>query len=94
MRKLERKDQHRLLIMINPEDAADVMLARLNRTRVRSTVDLAIGGGREFPTSESRESTVESLAAQYKLSAAMVSAVLDRYGCKHGVTLVLVGAIF
>lgn len=66
------------------EDAADVVLSRLNRSRVRSTVDLAIGGGREFPTVENRKSTVESLVAQYKLSADVVSLVLDRYGCNHG----------
>lgn len=67
------------------EDAADVVLARLDRKRVRNTVDLAIGGGREYPTAENRKSTIESLATQYKLSSDLVSAVLERYGCKHGV---------
>jgi len=65
------------------EDAADVVLPRLNRVRVRNTVDLAIGGGRGFPTDENRRSTVEGLAAQYKLTPEMVNIVLDRYGCKH-----------
>lgn len=65
-------------------EAADVILSRLSRTRVRSTVDLAIGGGRDFPTDDNRGSSVQAIAAQYDLSADTVNAVLDRYGCSHG----------
>ena len=64
------------------EDAADLILARLGQKRQRSTVDLAIGGGRDYPMDESIESTAERLSAQYGVPADIVDIMLRRYGCK------------
>ncbi|MFK7853519.1 MAG: FAD-dependent oxidoreductase [Granulosicoccus sp.] len=66
------------------EVSANQVFSRLDRVRERNTVDLAIGGGREYPNNENRSATIKSLSEQYQLSEGVVGQVMDRYGCKHG----------
>ena len=58
--------------------AADLVFERLGRTRRCGTEDLAIGGGRNFPSDT--QSWVADLAAHHGLSQQTVTALFERYG--------------
>ena len=61
--------------------ASDLVLSMLGRSRVASTEDLAIGGGRNYPLDEARANElVRSVAALSGLAAARVRQLLERYG--------------
>ncbi|MFE0018956.1 glycerol-3-phosphate dehydrogenase/oxidase [Mesorhizobium sp. NPDC059054] len=58
--------------------AADMALERLGLTRKVGTEDLAIGGGRDFPTDTA--TWCAALASEYKISKARAQTLLERYG--------------
>lgn len=63
------------------EEVANTVLTRLQRTRSMSTERLAIGGGRDFPTtSNDRASWIRSIAAKTNTDASRVDELLGRYG--------------
>lgn len=63
------------------EHLANEALERLGRTRTSSTAGLAIGGGRDYPATDSaREQWVRSRASH--LSTARVEQLLTRYGTR------------
>lgn len=65
------------------EEAADAVLRRLGRPRVRSTADMAIGGGQGFPRDAGgRAALVAALVAEGGVGAARAEALLDRYGTR------------
>lgn len=64
------------------EEVADEVLAELGVERTVSTRDLAIGGGRNFPTGEHRTPWVQQLAARSHLPAERIEILLRRYGSK------------
>ncbi|PSJ59587.1 glycerol-3-phosphate dehydrogenase/oxidase [Kumtagia ephedrae] len=64
-------------------EAADAVLARLGRTRNRSTETLAIGGGKDFPSGEAaRAEWLEALAPSLQATPAVVNALATRYGSR------------
>jgi glycerol-3-phosphate dehydrogenase len=63
------------------EQAADVALRDLGMTRTQSTVNLAIGGGKGFPTSDAdRNQWLQTLQERTELPGERLSVLLDRYG--------------
>jgi glycerol-3-phosphate dehydrogenase len=60
------------------EEVADTILARLGRTRTRSTRALPIGGGRDFPADRAR--WLADAARATGLREARIDALLSRYG--------------
>ena len=60
------------------EEVADTLLVRLGRSRVVSTRDLPIGGGRDFPADRAR--WLADAARETGLREARVDALLARYG--------------
>lgn len=62
------------------ETTADLVLTRLNKTRTKNTLELAIGGGRDFPVEGQFSSTVATLAELYRLPVDLVELLLSRYG--------------
>ncbi len=63
------------------EEATDVVLSALNRKRLRSTKDAAIGGGRGFPKSDAdRAAWTARFAETYSLDASRAALFLERYG--------------
>nr|WP_235992632.1 glycerol-3-phosphate dehydrogenase/oxidase [Brucella daejeonensis] len=63
------------------EEVADKVLDRFGRARVKSTRNLAIGGGRDCPSDDmARKAWVTKYASQTRLSAARVETLLRRYG--------------
>ena len=61
--------------------SADLVLDQLGQKRRNSTENLAIGGGRNYPKdASSQNSFVQSLASEYKLSAASAHNLFDHYG--------------
>ncbi len=66
------------------EQATDGMLATLGKERQRSTQDLPIGGGRDFPIAEAaRQIWLQELAQRFELPLERAEVLLDRYGT-HG----------
>lgn len=65
------------------EEAADLALSRLGRERRRRTVDMPIGGGRDFPTDPAtRDRFLDDLAAETGLARSRLGALLERYGTR------------
>jgi glycerol-3-phosphate dehydrogenase len=65
------------------EQAANDTLARLGRTRTRSTRDLPIGGGDQYPsTAEAQRGWVNAAAAEYSLPPSRMQTLFDRYGSR------------
>lgn len=64
------------------EEAADRVLKLLGRSRKVSTINLAIGGGRNFPGSVRKSNWIKELSSEYKLSPARVSQLITRYGTR------------
>jgi len=63
------------------EEVADVILARLGRERRASTQDMAIGGGRGFPTDDAgRRSWIEQAHVSTGASPERAAQLLSRYG--------------
>ena len=63
------------------EQAADLVLARLGKARARSTEDLAIGGGRDYPAGNAGEdSFVQNLAVSHQLDRERARTLFARYG--------------
>lgn len=63
------------------EEVADTVLERFKRKRVQSTRNLAIGGGKDYPTDEkSRREWVANQSKLSGLSAERVETLLRRYG--------------
>ncbi|PLP57644.1 glycerol-3-phosphate dehydrogenase [Mesorhizobium loti] len=58
--------------------AADMTLERLGLPRKVGTEDLAIGGGRDFPTDAA--TWCAALASEYKISKVRAQTLLERYG--------------
>ncbi|RWC39762.1 MAG: glycerol-3-phosphate dehydrogenase/oxidase [Mesorhizobium sp.] len=58
--------------------AADMALKRLGLVRSKGTQDMAIGGGRDFPTDA--QAWCASFAAEHGLSVERAGALLQRYG--------------
>jgi glycerol-3-phosphate dehydrogenase len=65
------------------EEVADKTLATLNLLRKTDTRDLAIGGGRDYPTSPAtQKSWIETLSQRTKLPPNQVSNLFERYGTR------------
>ncbi len=65
------------------EQVTDKALAFLDRARQKSTRDLAVGGGRNYPrTAEEQKRYLDGLAAWTSLSAERVQALFARYGTR------------
>lgn len=63
------------------EEVADTILYRLQRHRVQSTKDAAIGGGKSFPTNpQKRQAWLEKLARENSLTMERAETLLQRYG--------------
>ncbi|MHA7875418.1 glycerol-3-phosphate dehydrogenase/oxidase [Roseivivax sp.] len=63
------------------EEVADTVLARLGRGRERSTRELPIGGGRDFPKgAAARASWLAEAARESGVEEARLAVLLDRYG--------------
>jgi len=63
------------------EEVTDLLLDELSVERRVSTADLAIGGGRDYPTDpEAREAWCDRIAAETSLSTERVEVLLGRYG--------------
>lgn len=63
------------------EQSADLILSLLGKTRSRSTADLAIGGGRDYPKDDvSRNDFIATTASASTLSVARASELFSRYG--------------
>ncbi|WP_439615909.1 FAD-dependent oxidoreductase [Shinella sp.] len=63
------------------EEVADMLLARLSKTRKVSTRDLAIGGGRNYPkTDADRKTWIAKLARESGLPEARIGELLAHYG--------------
>jgi glycerol-3-phosphate dehydrogenase len=64
-------------------DVADGLLASLGRVRRADSTDLAIGGGKDYPGSETaRQRWVADLGARTGLPAKRVEVLLERYGTR------------
>jgi len=65
------------------EEASDLVLRQLGRTRTASTRDLAIGGGAGFPADEAaRQQLVQRIVASSSLSLPRAETLAARYGTK------------
>lgn len=64
------------------EQAADRVLKLLGEKRLRSTVDMAIGGGRNFPCQERLPVWIRELSEKYRLTERRVALLVDRYGTR------------
>lgn len=74
------------------EEVSDTILARMGRPRKISTQMLPIGGGRDFPVDDSaRRAWISERSAKSGLSAAMVDALLGRYGTTADAVLAHIG---
>jgi glycerol-3-phosphate dehydrogenase len=63
------------------EEVADLVLKRFERQRSQSTKQLAIGGGRDFPSDQvQRRIWVDTIAQSSGIDAARVDVLLSRYG--------------
>ena len=63
------------------EEVADTVLKRFDRTRVKSTRNLAIGGGWNFPAdATARKAWITKYAGETGLSAGRVETLFRRYG--------------
>lgn len=62
------------------EEAADMILARLDRARTVSTRDMRIGGGRGFPSAADRAGWLAEASAATGLPEARLDTLLGRYG--------------
>ncbi|RWM11432.1 glycerol-3-phosphate dehydrogenase/oxidase [Mesorhizobium sp.] len=63
------------------EEVADLLLARLGRSRRVSTRNLAIGGGRDFPAdAAARVRWISAVMAETGAAPARAGALFDRYG--------------
>ena len=63
------------------EEVADAVLSRLRRARARSTRELPIGGGRDFPRdAQARKAWIADMAAKSGVSPERVGELLSRYG--------------
>jgi glycerol-3-phosphate dehydrogenase len=72
------------------EEAADMVLARLQRSRKTSTERLAIGGGRDFPlNSNARTNWIKSVATKTGIEASRADELLSRYGTTAAAILAL-----
>ncbi len=65
------------------EQVTDEALARLGATRTRSTRDLPIGGGDQYPTAaKAQRDWVNGIAAESALPPSRVQTLFDRYGSR------------
>jgi glycerol-3-phosphate dehydrogenase len=65
------------------EEAADIALAHLGRSRRTRTLEMPIGGGRDWPaTPDAREAWVAAAAAETGVASARIETLLDRYGTR------------
>ncbi|MEA9391629.1 glycerol-3-phosphate dehydrogenase/oxidase [Acerihabitans sp. TG2] len=64
------------------EQAADRVLTLIGARRIVSTVDMAIGGGRNFPIAGARAAWIDRLVAQYGLTRGQVTRWVERYGSR------------
>ena len=74
------------------EQAADRVLRLLGEKRLRSTVAMAIGGGRNFPGRERLPVWIRELSDKYQLTEKRVSQLVDRYGTRAELLLRLIAA--
>ncbi|MBN8999294.1 MAG: FAD-dependent oxidoreductase, partial [Rhizobiales bacterium] len=66
------------------EDAADAVLAKLERRRSVSTRDLPIGGGRDYPaTASERQARIEALVGP-RIDRDLAARLFDIYGTRAG----------
>jgi glycerol-3-phosphate dehydrogenase len=67
------------------EQSADAVLQRLGRTRTSDTKNVHIGGGKDYPVSESEQSQwLKALQQKTNLPAERLKTLFDRYGTYAG----------
>ncbi|NIF23532.1 glycerol-3-phosphate dehydrogenase/oxidase [Candidatus Pantoea multigeneris] len=64
------------------EQAADAVLLRLNKPRLHSTEDRAIGGGRQLPQGPAREQWLQQLVRHSALPLSRIEQLVQRYGSR------------
>lgn len=65
------------------EEATDVALKDINKPRQMSTEAVAIGGGKDFPTTDTaREEWIQQTQQQTEVAPEHLSILLDRYGTR------------
>lgn len=65
------------------EEAAEVALNALNLPRVANTRELAIGGGRDYPTSDSsQDAWIDTVSQKTQLPTGRVKELFERYGTR------------
>lgn len=64
------------------EEAADRVLKLLGESRKVSTVELAIGGGRNYPNAARKPIWMHELSEEFSLTPARVSQLVARYGTR------------
>ncbi|RMC37956.1 glycerol-3-phosphate dehydrogenase/oxidase [Paracoccus alkanivorans] len=64
------------------EQAADRLLDLLGKRRVRKTDEMQIGGGRDYPRGDARETWIGERAENCSLTPARIGALLSRYGTR------------
>lgn len=62
------------------EEVADKVLERLSRTRITTTRDRPIGGGRNYPASSEQAAYIATLARENVVPTVRAAQVFDRYG--------------
>jgi glycerol-3-phosphate dehydrogenase len=67
------------------EQAADEVMAELRHDRKTGTLDLAIGGGADFPAEP--QDLIRSLAARYSISTDRAAYLVDAYGTRADAVL-------
>ena len=74
------------------QQITDDILGRLERARRLGTQEMAIGGGKEFPTPDERDGWIADCANETGLPAARVEMLLDRYGTRARLLAAELGA--
>ena len=74
------------------QQITDDILGRLERARRLGTQEMAIGGGKEFPTPDERDGWIADCTNETGLPAARVEMLLDRYGTRARLMAAELGA--
>lgn len=65
------------------EQTTDAVLERLGRVRHDTTVNMAIGGGKDYPQTESAQARwIEEISQRFGLETSRVKTLFDRYGTR------------
>ena len=75
------------------EQAADVVLERLGKTRQIRTTDIAIGGGKDYPQLDTdQQKWIADCQAKTRLSTERIETLFNRYGTRASLIAEFIGA--